>query len=153
MIVTPGDAGRGHGWPGLQLDQGANLRVLDDVALLREPADARSQVEETDLEEGERLGGENIRRIRLKTERVRGVRGEEQSLWGGSDEKGRGEVLGTFSPLVLFRLNLPTRSVPLPAPPNLLCILLHLADGIRAEWRIMGRRVADRGRWEGVESR
>jgi len=48
-----GDAGRGHGRRGPQWDQGANLGVLDDVALLREPADAPSQVEETDLEEPE----------------------------------------------------------------------------------------------------
>jgi len=48
-----GDAGRGHGWRGPQWDQGANqggAGVLDDVALLREPADPPSQVEETDLE-------------------------------------------------------------------------------------------------------
>jgi len=47
-----GDAGRGHGRRGPQWDRGANLGVLDDVALLREPADAPSQVEETDLEGG-----------------------------------------------------------------------------------------------------
>ena len=46
------DAGRGHGRHGPQWDQGANLGVLDDVALMREPADVTSQVEETDLEEG-----------------------------------------------------------------------------------------------------
>jgi len=47
-----GDPVRGHGRRGAQWDQGANLGVLDDVHLLREPADAPSQVEETDLEEG-----------------------------------------------------------------------------------------------------
>jgi len=46
------DAGRGHGRRGPQWDNRANLEVLDDVALLRELADAPSQVEETDLEEG-----------------------------------------------------------------------------------------------------
>jgi len=46
------DAGRGHGQRGPQWDQGANLGVLDDVALLREPSDTPSQIEETDLEEG-----------------------------------------------------------------------------------------------------
>jgi len=46
------DPGRGHVWRGPQWDQGADLGVLDDVALLREPADAPSQVEETGLEEG-----------------------------------------------------------------------------------------------------
>jgi len=46
------DTGRGHGQCGPQWDQGANLGVLDDVALMREPADVTSQVEETDLEEG-----------------------------------------------------------------------------------------------------
>ena len=45
-----GETGRGDGRRGPQWDQGANLGVLDDVALLREPADALSQVEETDLE-------------------------------------------------------------------------------------------------------
>jgi len=44
-----GEAGRGHGRRRLQWDQGANLRVLENVALLREPADAPSQVEESDL--------------------------------------------------------------------------------------------------------
>ena len=44
-----GDTGRGHGQRGPQWDQGANLGVLDDVALLWEPADALSPVEETDL--------------------------------------------------------------------------------------------------------
>jgi len=47
-----GDTDSGHGWRRLQWDQGANMGVLDDVALLREPADVPSQVEETDLEEG-----------------------------------------------------------------------------------------------------
>jgi len=37
-----GDTGRGHGRRGPQPDQGANLGVLDDVALLREPADGPS---------------------------------------------------------------------------------------------------------------
>ena len=46
------EGGRGHGRRGLQWDQGVNLGVLDDVALLGVPADAPSQVEETDLEEG-----------------------------------------------------------------------------------------------------
>jgi len=46
------DAGRGHGRHGPHWDQGANLGVLDDVALLREPVDAPSQVEETDLDQG-----------------------------------------------------------------------------------------------------
>ena len=46
------EAGRGHDRRGPQWDQGANLGVLDDVALLRESADAPSQFEETDLEEG-----------------------------------------------------------------------------------------------------
>ena len=46
-----GDTGRRHGRQGVQWDQGANLGVLDDVALLREPGDALSKVEETDLEE------------------------------------------------------------------------------------------------------
>jgi len=46
------DAGRGHGRHRPQWDQGANLGVFDDVALSREPADALSQVEKTDLEEG-----------------------------------------------------------------------------------------------------
>jgi len=48
-------AERGHGRCGPQWDQGANLGVLDDVALLQQPADAPSQVEETDLEEGNAL--------------------------------------------------------------------------------------------------
>jgi len=48
----PEDADRGHGWRRPQWDQGANLRVLDDIALLQEPADMPSQVEETDLTEG-----------------------------------------------------------------------------------------------------
>ena len=47
-----GDAGRGHGRCRPQWDQRANMGVIDNVALLREPADAPSQVEETDLEEG-----------------------------------------------------------------------------------------------------
>jgi len=47
-----GDAGRGHGRRGPQWDQGANLGLLEDVALLRVLADTPSQVEETDLEEG-----------------------------------------------------------------------------------------------------
>jgi len=46
-----GHAGRRHGRRGPQWDQGANLGVSDDVALLREAADAASQVEETPLEE------------------------------------------------------------------------------------------------------
>jgi len=46
------DTGRGHGRRRPHWDQVANLGVLDDVALLRELADAPSQVEETDLEEG-----------------------------------------------------------------------------------------------------
>ena len=46
------DAGTGHGRRGQQWDQGGNLGVLDDVALLPEPADAPAHVEETDLEEG-----------------------------------------------------------------------------------------------------
>ena len=45
-------AGRGHGWRGPQWHHGANLGLLDDVALLREPADPPSQVEETNLEQG-----------------------------------------------------------------------------------------------------
>jgi len=45
------DAGRGHGRQGRQWDQGPNVGVLDDVALLREQADVPSQVEQTDLEE------------------------------------------------------------------------------------------------------
>jgi len=45
-------AGRGHGRHGPQWDQGANLGVLDNIALLREPVDAPSPVEETNLEEG-----------------------------------------------------------------------------------------------------
>jgi len=45
------EAGRGHGQRGLQQDQGVNLGLLDDVALLQEPPDVPSQVEETDLEE------------------------------------------------------------------------------------------------------
>jgi len=47
-----GHAVRGHGWCGLPWDQGANPGVLDDVALLQEQVDTPSQVEETDLEEG-----------------------------------------------------------------------------------------------------
>jgi len=46
-----GDAGRGDGRRRPQWDQGANLGALDDEALLREPVDALSQVEETNLEE------------------------------------------------------------------------------------------------------
>ena len=46
-----GDSGRAHGQRGPQWDPGANLGVLEDVALLREPVDA-SQVEETDLAKG-----------------------------------------------------------------------------------------------------
>jgi len=48
----PRDAGRGHGRHRLQWDQGANLGVLEDVALLPESADPPSQVEETDLQGG-----------------------------------------------------------------------------------------------------
>ena len=47
-----GYAGRGHAGHGPQWHQEANLEVLDDVALLREPAEAPSEVEKTDLEEG-----------------------------------------------------------------------------------------------------
>jgi len=46
------EAGRAHGRRRPQCYQGANLGLLDDVALLGELADALSQVEETDLEEG-----------------------------------------------------------------------------------------------------
>jgi len=46
------EAGRGNGRCRLQWDTWANLRVLDNVALLGEQADASSQVEETALEEG-----------------------------------------------------------------------------------------------------
>ena len=45
-------AARGDGGRALQQDQGANLRVLDDAALLREPVDMALQVEENDSEEG-----------------------------------------------------------------------------------------------------
>jgi len=69
-------------------------------------------------EESERLRGENIRQIRENTQRVRGVWGKEQSLWGGSDKKGLGEELGTSSPLLLFRLNPSRRSILLPALPE-----------------------------------
>ena len=86
-------------------------------------------------------------------QRVRGVRREEQSLWGGLDEKGLAEGLGTFSPLLPFRPNPPTSSVLLPVPLNPLRILLDPADAIRAERDIMGRRVAGRGVWERVGSR
>jgi len=85
--------------------------------------------------------------------RVQRVQGEEQSLWGGSDEKGLEEGLGTFSPLLLCRLNPPTSSVLPPHPPNPLRILLDPADEIRAERGIMGRRVAARRVWERVGSR
>jgi len=105
------------------------------------------------MEESGRLRGENVRRIRENTQRVRGVRGDEQSSWGGSDERGLGEGLGTFSPLLLFHPNPPTSSVFSPHPPNPLRILPDPADEIRAERGIMGRRVADRGVWERVESR
>ena len=57
-------------------------------------------------------------RIRENTQRGRGVHGEEQSSWGGSDEKGLGEGLLTFSTLLLFRPNLSTSSVLHPAPPE-----------------------------------
>jgi len=45
-----------------------------------------------------------------------GVQGEEHSLWGGSDQKGLGEELGMFSPLLLFRPNPPTSCVLVPTP-------------------------------------
>ena len=47
-----GDTGRGHGWRRLQWYQGANLGVLHDVARLRDLAEAPSQFEETNQEEG-----------------------------------------------------------------------------------------------------
>ena len=53
-------------------------------------------------EESERLEGQKVRQIRENTQRVQGVPGEEESLWRGSDEKGLGEGLGMFSPLLLF---------------------------------------------------
>jgi len=46
------DAQRGACRVGLQCDQGANLGVFYNVALLREPADGPSQVEEADLVKG-----------------------------------------------------------------------------------------------------
>ena len=69
-------------------------------------------------EKSERLRGENVCRIRENTQRVRGVRGEEKSFWGVSDEKGLGEGLGTFSPLLLFHPHPPTSCVLLPLPPE-----------------------------------
>jgi len=65
------------------------------------------------------LRGENVRRIRENMERVRGVLGEEQNLWGGSDEKGEVGRTLTVPLLVLFRPNPSTSSVLLPAPPEL----------------------------------
>jgi len=64
------------------------------------------------------LTGENVRQIRENTHRVREVLGEAQSLWGGSDEKGLGEGLGTFSHFSLFCPNPPTSSVLLLTPPE-----------------------------------
>ena len=66
----------------------------------------------------ERWRGENIHEIRENTQRGRGLWGEEHSLWGGSDEKGLGEGLGTFSLLLLCHLNPPTCSVLHPGPPE-----------------------------------
>jgi len=64
------------------------------------------------------LRGENVRRIWENTQGVRGVRGEEQNLWGDSDEKAEAGRTFTVPLLVLFRPNLPTSSVLLPAPPE-----------------------------------
>jgi len=69
-------------------------------------------------EESERFRGENVRRIGENTQRVQRVQGEEQSLWGGLDEKRLGEGLGTFSPLLLLCLNPPTSCILLPTPPE-----------------------------------
>jgi len=38
-------------------------------------------------EESERLKGENVRWIQENTQRVQGVQGEEQGLWGGVQTK------------------------------------------------------------------
>jgi len=104
-------------------------------------------------EEIEMLGRENVRRIRENTQRVPVGRGEEQSLGVGLDEKGLRERLGMFSPLLLFHLNPPQAlffSLHLPNPWR---IPQDLADEIRVELGIMGRRVAARGVRERVGSR
>jgi len=69
-------------------------------------------------EESERFRGKNVRRIREDTQRVRGVWGEEQILWRGSDEKAEAGIMFTVPLRVLFCPKPPTSSVLLPAQPE-----------------------------------
>jgi len=53
-------------------------------------------------------------RIRENMQKARGVRGEEQSMWGGSDGKAEAGRRSLIPLLVLFRQNPPTSCVLLP---------------------------------------
>ena len=57
-------------------------------------------------------------RIWKNTKRVRGVRGETPSFWGGPDEKEEAGRIFPVPPLVLFLTNSPTSCAFDPAPPG-----------------------------------
>jgi len=64
------------------------------------------------------FGPNCVRRFQENTQSVRGVRVEEQNLWGGSNKKAKAGRTFPVPLLILFRLNPSTRSVRLPAPPE-----------------------------------
>ena len=75
-----------------------------------------------------------VRQIRENRQRVQGVRGEEQSLLGGSDKKG--EVGRTFLvPLIVLFFRTPPKAIFFSLDtPNPLRILLHLADVLPSQY-------------------